>query len=309
MTDAASMTNLPPALRQRLADEAPVLTGTVETRSDAPDGVTKLLLRWPDGQCVETVLIPAEGRNTACVSTQAGCAMGCAFCASGLDGVQRDLTGGEIIEQVLQLRAACGVEVSHVVFMGMGEPLANYDATLFAVRGLVDPKRGGISARRVTASTIGLPTAIRRLAGEDLPITLAISLHAPTDRLRQELIPAARGTTIAELIAAGRDFFHSRGRELTLEYLLLADVNDQPARADDLARVAKQMRCNVNLIRYNPVQGLSFRRPSEEKVLAFADRLRAAGVNVQIRASRGLTRNAACGQLRGRRPNEKGETA
>lgn len=298
VADFASMTNLPAALRGRLGERMTVLTGKVVRRSDATDGVIKLLIEWPDGQSVEMVMIPAENRRTACVSTQAGCGMGCTFCASGLYGVARNLTAGEIVEQILQLQRTCGERISHVVLMGMGEPLANYDATVSAIRAMIDPHRLGLSARHITLSTVGLPDQIRRLAEEDIPLTLAISLHAPNDRLRCQLIPAAKGATIAELIAAGQEFFAHRGRELTLEYILLSDVNDTPQCADELADIAGQLRCNVNLIRYNPVPGLEFRRPAEERVIAFRDRLEQAGVNVQIRASRGLQAQAACGQLR-----------
>lgn len=296
--DLARMTDLPAGLREALAQRLAVLTGRAERRSEAPDGVVKLLLGWPDGTSVETVLIPADRRRTACISTQVGCGMGCAFCASGLGGVERDLSAGEIVEQVLQLQVAVGERVTHVVVMGMGEPLANYDATLAAVRALIDPARGGLSARHVTVSTVGLPARIRRLAEEDIPLTLAISLHAPNDALRRRLIPAAKGTTIAELVAAGQEFFRRRGREVTLEYVLLAGVNDADAHADELADVAGALRCNVNLIRYNSVEGLPFHRPAEARVLAFRDRLWRRGVNVQVRASRGIEAEAACGQLR-----------
>ncbi len=226
--DFAAMTNLSAALREKLLARASILSGKVIDRHDSSDGVTKLLLEWPDGQRVETVLIPADKRATACVSTQAGCPVGCAFCASGQQGLGRNLTAGEIVEQVLQLQQAAGQKVTHVVFMGMGEPLANYDATLSAVRTLIDPERGGLSGRHITISTIGIPAAMRKLAGEGIPLTLAISLHAPDERLRRRLIPAAKAASIEEIIAAAQDYFRITGREVTVEYLLLADVNDQP---------------------------------------------------------------------------------
>ncbi len=298
VTDFAEMTNLPVALRRRLADGLAILTGSVLRRADAADGVAKLLIEWPDGRHVETVLIPADNRRTACLSTQVGCAMGCAFCASGIGPMERNLTAGEIVEQVFHLQAACGERITHIVVMGMGEPLLNYDATVAAVRAMIDPDRGGISARRVTISTVGLPKEIRRLALEDLPITLAISLHAPNDALRRELIPAARDVPLEQLILAARDFFARRHREVTLEYVLLAGVNDTGECAAQLAAIARRLRCNVNLIRFNPVEGLPFRRPAEPAVRAFRDRLREAGVNVQIRVSRGADVAAACGQLR-----------
>jgi len=302
VTAFGDMTNLSAALRDQLAEHLCVLSGRVVNRRDASDGVVKLLIEWPDGEQIETVLIPADGRRTACVSTQAGCAIGCAFCASGLGGLRRNLTAGEIIEQTFQLnrlQAATGEKITHVVVMGMGEPLANYDATLTAVRAWIDPERGAMSARHISVSTVGLPAAMRRLAGEGIPLTLAISLHAPNDQLRKKLIPAAP-CSIAELIDAGREYFQRTGRELTLEYILLGGVNDSLTCAAELATVARQLRCNVNLIRYNPVESLPYKRPDERHVRSFRDKLGAAGVNVQIRASRGTDADAACGQLRAR---------
>lgn len=299
-TSPSAMTDLPAALRERLGRETTVLSGRVVRRSDAPDGVVKLLIQLADGQCIESVLIPASKRLTACLSTQIGCAVGCAFCASGLDDLKRNLTAGEIVEQILHLQQLSERRVSHVVFMGMGEPLANYNATVTAVRALIDPRRLGVSARRITISTIGLPRAIRRLANEDVPINLAISLHAPTDSLRRRLIPAARKISIADIMSAARAFFESRKREVTLEYVLLAGENDSPDCAGALADLAWQLRCSVNLIRYNPVSSLAFRRPSVPEAKAFAARLKKRGVNVHIRRSCGLGARAACGQLRRR---------
>ena len=297
--DFSLMTDLSMELRTALREKYQILSAKIVARNDSQDGVTKLLLEWPDGQRIETVLIPSEERTTACVSTQAGCPIGCLFCASGADGVQRNLTGGEIVEQILQLQQAAGKKVSHVVFMGMGEPLANYENTLLAVRAIIDPRRLGISARHVTVSTVGIPKMIRRLAGEELPITLAISLHAPTDALRRQIIPRAP-SGIEELIEAGQEFFDSRKRELTLEYVLLEGVNDTNVCAEGLARIAHRLRCNVNLIRYNPVSAAPYARPAQAAVTMFANRLLKRGVNVQIRRSRGIDADAACGQLRKR---------
>jgi 23S rRNA (adenine2503-C2)-methyltransferase len=290
------MTNLPAQAIEGLDN----LTSRVVERTDSPDGVVKLLLELSDGERIETALIPTERRATACVSAQAGCAMGCTFCATAGDGLHRNLRSGEILEQVLHLRRAAERAVTHVVFMGMGEPLANYDATVSAVRALVDPQRFNLSARRVTVSTIGLPGKIRRLAKENLPITLAISLHAPNDALRRQLIPAAKATTIDEIVSAAQAFFRSRKREVTLEYVLIRGVNDTGLCADGLARIARRLRCNVNLIRYNPAPPRPFERPSAAAAKDFAERLRRQGVNVQVRRSRGLDADAACGQLRAR---------
>ncbi|MBN1943824.1 MAG: 23S rRNA (adenine(2503)-C(2))-methyltransferase RlmN [Phycisphaerae bacterium] len=303
--DFQAMTNLSLELRRRLAGEMTILTGQIEAEARSRDGVIKLLLAWPDDQQIETVLIPSEERQTVCVSTQVGCAMGCAFCASGLGGLKRNLTAGEIVEQVLQLQRLSRRRVTNVVFMGVGEPLANYDATVRAVRMLIHPDEGGLSARKITVSTVGLPEAIRRLANENLPITLAISLHAPDDALRAELMPAAAKYPIAEILSAAEEFFQSRNREVTLEYTLLADVNDSPAQAEALAKLAQRLRCNVNLIRYNPVAPLPFARCDEARTEAFAQRLRRRGVNVNVRRSRGTDVDAACGQLRLRQTQEK----
>lgn len=294
VADKARMTNLP----KSLLDQVEILDSTVAARADSADGTIKLLLEMYDGQRVESVLIPADGRATACVSTQVGCGMGCTFCASGEGGVVRNLSGGEILQQVLHLSQAGGQRITHVVFMGIGEPLANYDATIFAVRALVDPKRFGLSARHITVSTVGIPKAMRRLADEDLPISLAISLHAPNDALRRKIMPAAASATIDDIVEAGKYFFESRGRELTLEYILISDLNDTNVCAEALANVAHSLRCNVNLIRYNEVEGLRYKAPSPAAVSGFAQRLKRFGVNVQIRRSRGEDVTAACGQLR-----------
>lgn len=294
VTDPQEMSNVPSRLAERLG----ILTSRVAARVDSPDGVAKLLMELEDGLSVETVLIPTADRATACVSTQVGCAMGCAFCATGLDGLARNLQAGEILEQLLHLRQATGKAITNVVFMGMGEPLANYDATVRAVRAIVDPERFGLSARHVTVSTVGLPDGIRRLAKENLPITLAISLHAPNDRLREELVPAARVAKIGAVIAAAREFYQARHREVTLEYSLIRDVNDSLDCAEQLADLAGRLRCNVNLIRYNPIAQLPFAPPDERQVDAFAGRLRLRGVNVTLRRSRGRSADAACGQLR-----------
>jgi 23S rRNA (adenine2503-C2)-methyltransferase len=296
VTDPAKMTNVAPAVAGQLT----ILTSRVVQRSDSIDGTTKLLVELQDKGRIECVLIPTETRATACLSTQVGCGMGCTFCASGTGGLERNLTVGEMLEELLHLRGATGRRITHVVFMGMGEPLANYEGTVGAIRAIIDPRRFGISARHVTVSTVGLPKQIRRLASENLPITLAISLHAPNDALRRQLIPSAGRFPIDEILAAAQGFFQARKREVTLEYVLLAGLNDTNVCAEALARIARRLRCNVNLIRYNPAGSLPYRRPSQAAVQAFADRLTRRGVNVHARRSRGLDAEAACGQLRRR---------
>jgi len=299
-TDFSQMTNLPAKLRLELAESMTILTSSIVGESLSSDSVVKLALALPDGEVIETVMIPSSSRRTACVSTQAGCGMGCVFCASGMDGFRRNLTAGEIIEQILTLQNFTGERITNVVFMGMGEPLANIEATIAAIEAIVNPDRLGISARKVTVSTVGLPDGIIKLSKIDHPVTLAISLHAPNDELRRKLVPAANIHAIDDIIDAARVFFSARRREVTLEYILLAGVNDTASCAAELARIAGQLRCNINLIRYNPAELLDFQSPSIASVRDFAGRLKRFGVNVQIRQSRGLDADAACGQLRRR---------
>ncbi len=248
----------------------------------------------------ECVMIPTDDRRTACISSQVGCPVGCRFCASGLGGLEGNLSAGRIVEQVWRLSRVEGVDrISNIVFMGMGEPLANFANVTRAIR-IINAEWGfNISARKITISTVGLPQAIEKLAAEfDLPVTLALSLHAPNDTIRRDLIPWASYTTIADLLAACRKWFDKTGREITLEYTLLRGVNDRPEHATELAGIAKSLRANINLIRYNEVQGMPFQRPLTDDVLEFQRLLRARGINAHIRASRGRDIAAACGQLR-----------
>jgi 23S rRNA (adenine2503-C2)-methyltransferase len=252
----------------------------------------------------ECVMIPSEDasgpRRTACISSQIGCPVGCRFCASGLGGLDGNLSAGRIIEQVYRLHILEGVNrISNIVFMGMGEPLSNFAAVTHAVRTLNAAWGPNISGRKITISTVGLPKAIERLAEQlEVPVTLALSLHAPTDDIRRRLIPWAEYTTIAELLAACQKWFEKTGREITLEYTLLHGVNDRPEHAEELARLAKTLRANINIIRYNEVKGLPFERPRTENVREFQRILRLRHINAHIRASRGRDIAAACGQLR-----------
>lgn len=304
------MTNLPQRLRTRLAADADVLRGVVQAESKAGDDTRKLLLTWPDGESVESVWIPEHPRHTVCVSSQVGCPVGCRFCASGIDGVRRSLTAGEIVEQAWRVRRLVAhqaepdedgrpARLSNVVFMGMGEPLANYAAVVAAIRILNAPWGLNIGARKITVSTVGLPVQIRRLANEGLQINLALSLHAADDELRRELIPWGK-VPIRELLDACDYFFTQTGREVTLEYVLLDGVNMSLEQARRLAAVCGRLRCNVNLLRYNTVAGLPYRRPSSEAAFEFQQALRHAGVNAHVRTSRGAEVDAACGQLRRR---------
>ncbi len=306
-----AMSNLSKALRDRLAQDCAVLTSRVANESRSTDGTRKLLLEFGDGAAVETVWIPAEGRHTVCVSSQVGCPVGCRFCASGIDGVQRNLTAGEIVEQAWRVArlvesadspgnpdGTAAARLSNVVMMGMGEPLANYRAVVEALRILNAPWGMGLGARKITVSTVGLPRQMKMLAAEGLQLNLALSLHATDDGLRRELIPWGKGVPIAQLMDACLHYFRETGREVTFEYVLLRGVNDHPRQAEELARLARQVRANVNLLRYNPVPGLPYERPSSEAAFEFQGVVRARGVNVHIRTSRGKDVAAACGQLR-----------
>ena len=312
----ALMTNLSKLNRERLEQEMIFEQGNVQAEMSATDGTQKLLLAWPDSlkratsllpivnnaatqRTTECVMIPNPERKTACVSSQVGCPVGCKFCASGIGGLEGNLTRGRIVEQAWRLGRLKGVErISHVVFMGMGEPLANFSAVTDAIRTLNAPWGMGISARRITLSTVGLPGAIRKLVGFEIPVTLALSLHAPNDEMRRKIIPWAEYSTIAELLDACDEYFRATGREITLEYIVLGGFNDRPEHADELSVLARRLRANVNLIRWNEVADLPFRRPLTENVLQFQEVLRSRGVNAHIRASRGRDIAAACGQLR-----------
>lgn len=314
--DPAAMTDLSARDRGVIAENIRFVTCHTLQHQTATDGVQKLLLEWTDHsnplavvgnstRQTECVLIPAEARVTqrprltACVSSQVGCPVGCKFCASGLDGLDENLTAGQIVEQVWHLSRLAGPRgVTNVVMMGMGEPLANFTPVVTALRMLTSRWGPNLSARRITVSTVGLPAQIRRLADTRIPVTLAISLHAPNDPLRRELIPWAKHVSIDQLVDAGRYFFRQTGREVTLEYTLMADVNDHPEHARQLARVAGRLRSKVNLIRYNEVASLPYRRPNGERTYRFQSILQDSGVKTNVRASRGRDIAAACGQLR-----------
>ena len=291
------VTGLPGALRERLAADLPTaLTATAEQRTD--DGATtKWLWRLHDGAAVETVLMHYPDRTTVCVSTQAGCAMACGFCATGQAGFERHLTVGEIVEQVVRAQWAAGDRrVSNVVFMGMGEPLANFEATWGALQRLHGDI--GIGARHLTVSTVGLVPGIRRLADADLPVGLAVSLHAADDALRDELVPINRRYPLAELVEACDEYRRRTRRRLSIEWALIDRVNDRYEDADRLARIARGLAAHVNLIPLNPTPGYPVVGSSRNRVHAFRDRLAAAGVAVTIRDTRGRDIDAACGQLR-----------
>jgi 23S rRNA (adenine2503-C2)-methyltransferase len=295
------MTGLPRELRERLTERLPLVSAREITRSEATDGTIKFLLRFPDGASVESVRIPSSRKNargaTLCVSSQAGCAMGCPFCASGRAGLVRNLEAHEILEQFLLART--GGPLSRVVVMGIGEPLLNLDA----VRGALDTVRSelGIGARKLTVSTIGFPERVKRLAADRPRFQLAISLHSPFDEERQRLVPAMSEVSVEEVLQGGDVWFERTGRELTYEYVLLGGTNDTEAHAVRLAERLRDRRATVNLIPFNTIADASFRRPRGEDVAAFFEILNEANVVATVRRSRGADRDAACGQLRLRR--------
>ncbi len=294
-----AMTNLPARWREELASHYEIEAWRGIERRQASDGVVKLLLTCRDGEAVESVLIPTRDRLTLCVSTQVGCSFGCAFCATGQDGLARNLDAGEIVGQAMAAMDAPNVRrLTHIVFMGMGEPFDNYDQTLRAVRVLNDFDGLGIGARRMTISTCGVVPGIRRLAGEGLQVELSISLHAPDDELRSRLMPVNRRWPLPELFQACDDYSAGTGRIVTYEYTLVSGLNDAPEQARTLAGRLRERPCRVNLIPLSPVEGFDGLPPEPDACDAFADILRQAGLNVTLRHSRGIDLDAACGQLR-----------
>jgi 23S rRNA (adenine2503-C2)-methyltransferase len=294
------LTDLGVGLRARLAEALPPAL-TARHTSTADDGETlKWLWAGADGASVETVLMRYPDRATVCVSTQAGCAMGCTFCATGQAGFERHLTPGEVVEQVTRAQHSSSQRVGNVVFMGMGEPLANYDATWAAVVRLHDDL--GLSARHITVSTVGVVPGMRRLAREHLPVTLAVSLHAPDDALRDELVPLNRRYPLDEVLDAAGEYLATSGRRLSFEYAMIGGVNDAPSQADALARRLRGFSpaAHVNLIPLNPTPGFGAPASPPRRVAAFAERLRAGGVAATVRRNRGTEIDAACGQLRTR---------
>jgi 23S rRNA (adenine2503-C2)-methyltransferase len=307
LLEYGAMTALPAALRARLAEELPILAGREAARSVAPDRTTKLLLEFPREKgreaSVETVHMPSlalapeageRGGATLCVSTQAGCPIGCPFCASGQQGLSRNLAPHEILEQYVRGRALGPLARS--VVMGMGEPLLNYESLSVALDAVHDEM--GLGARKVTVSTVGFPDRLRRIAPTRPRFQLAISLHSPDQEQRDVLVPAMRGVPVEEVLAAGDDWFERTGREVTYEVVLLAGENDTPGHARRLAQRLRGRRCTVNLIPFNPVQESPYRRPDARAVDAFRRALEAERVVTTVRWSRGVDSDAACGQLR-----------
>ncbi len=301
--DFSQMTDLPKALRVRLAEIADIRLPEIISRKLSTDGTAKLALRLADGEVVECVLLPERDHFTLCVSTQVGCAMGCRFCLTGRMGFRRNLETAEIVAQVLLARRfmqEAGFEdrpLRNIVFMGMGEPLANYRALVTALKILTHPKGFHFARKRTTVSTVGLVPQMWALA-EEFPVALAISLHAPDNELREKLIPATRRYPIEDILAACREYPLRRGARITVEYVLLRGVNDHPWQARKLAEILRGIPVKVNLIPFNPHPELPFKRPSEEYIRRFQEILLSEGYVATVRKSKGLDIGAACGQLR-----------
>ena len=299
VTDIEQMTDLPRELRASLAAEFTLTTPALAHRDVSADGTQKFLLRLADGATIESVFIPDTPAMTFCISTQVGCAMACAFCLTGRMGLVRNLTAGEIVGQVRVLAGLLNLRDSpfNLVLMGMGEPLHNYDETMKALRMLCDEHGFGLSPRRITLSTVGLLPGLERLAHEPIMPNLAISLHAPNDALRGELVPLNRKYGVGDIIDACRRFPLKRRHRITFEYVLLAGVNDSPADATSLARLLSGVKSKVNLIPLNAAAGIPFERPSDDAIDRFAQILADHGLTVSVRKSRGRDIRAACGQL------------
>jgi 23S rRNA (adenine2503-C2)-methyltransferase len=311
--EPGQFSNLPMALREKLREEFSFSSLKEEISLHSKDGqTTKTLFNLPDGQAIETVLMRYEQRNTLCISTQAGCAMGCVFCATGQMGFRRNLSGGEIVEQVLfyaRQLAEKGQKVTNVVLMGMGEPFHNYEASLAAIDRLNHPDGFNLSARRFTISTVGLIPAIKRFTKEKRQVNLAISLHATDDAKRSAMLPINQRYPIKDLIQACHDYVEHTGRRITFEWALIQDVNDSSEQAHQLAELLRGLNCHVNVIPLNPTKGFPGKKSTRERVAAFQAELTAQGISCTVRVRRGIDIAAGCGQLAERTPAELNEIA
>lgn len=294
------MHDLPAAVRRQLSESFDFWAGTIVRHQIATDRTEKLLLSLGHGDLVECVLMREPDRNTICISTQVGCGMGCVFCASGLEGVKRNLSTGEILEQILRVDRLLQHDerITNIVVMGMGEPLANLKNLLPALDTLQEKGGLGLGARRITISTVGLPEKMRELARHGTPYNLAVSLHAPENTLRTEIVPTNRGTGIDAILSAADDYFEVTGRRVTYEYVLLAGKNDGPEQARQLAKLLRDRVAHVNLIPMNPVAPIGLSAPEEPRTRMFAEMLEHGGINVTVRKRKGADIDAACGQLR-----------
>ena len=299
--DPEEMTNLPAKLKQFLSENYTITRLQVADRQISRlDGTQKFLFQLPDGETIESVFMKYKFGNSVCVSSQVGCRMGCRFCASTLDGLRRNLLPGEILEEIYTIHRLTGEKISHVVVMGTGEPLDNYENLLKFLRMLTDENGQNLSMRNVTVSTCGIVPRIYDLAREKLSITLALSLHATTDERRREIMPIANTYTISECMAACRFYFEETGRRVTFEYSLIKGVNDSLRDAKELAALAGSISAHINLIPVNPVRERDYEQPDLSAVQAFRAKLEKHGINVSIRRVLGRDIDGACGQLRHR---------
>ena len=298
----SDMTTLSKSLRQRLESAIPwPRINTLQTLASSDGQTSKLLLQLEDGETVELVVMRYAKRNTACISTQVGCAMDCQFCATGQSGFRRDLTAAEIVGQVLtaaRLLQSESERLSNIVFMGMGEPLANYEATLQSIRTLNDPQGFSLGARSFTISTVGIVPGIRRLSQENLQVNLAVSLHTVDEALRNRLVPINQRYPVADIVRACRAYVEKTHRRVTFEIALIAGVNDSDSQARQVADALRGVLCHVNIIPFNPIANSSWRPSLSDRVQSFAHIIESAGFPVTIRQSRGADIQAACGQLR-----------
>lgn len=299
-TTFEQMTDLPQKLREQLAAEFQLFAAEVESHQVAADRTEKLLLKLTDGEHIECVVMREPERVTVCISTQVGCAMGCVFCASGMLGLKRNLSAGEIIEQVLRMQAVIGADerITNIVVMGIGEPLANLPALLQSLEAFNSPDDLGLGARHITVSTVGLPAKIREFARIGKEYNLAISLHAPNDQVRDKLVPVNDKIGVNAILEAADEYFEITGRRVTFEYVLLATVNDEPQHAQQLAQLLRGRCAHVNLIPMNGVSVLPFHEPAAPRTQQFVAILEQAGIPVTVRKRKGADIDAACGQLR-----------
>jgi 23S rRNA (adenine2503-C2)-methyltransferase len=299
-TTFEQMTDLPQKLREQLAAEFHLFAAEVQSHQVATDRTEKLLLKLTDGEHIECVVMREPERVTVCISTQVGCAMGCVFCASGMLGLKRNLSAGEIVEQVLQMQAVIGADekITNIVVMGIGEPLANLPALLQSLEAFNSPDDLGLGARHITVSTVGLPAKIREFARIGKEYNLAISLHAPNDQVRDKLVPVNDKIGVDAILAAADEYFEITGRRVTFEYVLLAQVNDGPQHAQQLVQLLRGRCAHVNLIPMNGVAVLPYHEPASPRTQQFVATLERAGIPVSVRKRKGADIDAACGQLR-----------
>ena len=307
VTEFSAMTDQPKTLLAKLEETFYIAAPQIERRQEAKDGTVKYLLRMADGNCIETVVMRYHYGNTVCVSTQVGCRMGCRFCASTLDGLERNLRPSEMLDQIYQIQKISGERVSNVVIMGTGEPMDNYDNFLKFIHLLTDENGLNISQRNVTVSTCGIVPKMKELAKEHLQITLALSLHGSNQEKRRKLMPVANKYDITEVLAACDEYFKETGRRVSFEYSLVHGVNDTDEDAQELIHLLKHKNCHINLIPVNPVKERDFVRPSRKSALNFKNKLEKSGINVTIRREMGSDIDGACGQLRRRYVETEGE--